>query len=219
MKIYVASSWRNQQQPDIVARLRRLGHDVYDFKNPPTRAGFSWAEIDPNWKQWTPEQYRVALEHPLAQAGFNSDMTALQDADACVLVLPCGASAHLEMGYAIGQGKKCVILLNNPLTEPELMYYMSTSIVSSVEELEDQFTYGKSKVFTNDEEWVIATDKEDLRAVLEEQGVTNPDTSLWTECDPKETWVYEDGEYSVSNTFEELAVLVGRGYLGCSKSL
>lgn len=34
MKIYVASSWRNNRQPDVVKFLRDLGHEVYDFKNP-----------------------------------------------------------------------------------------------------------------------------------------------------------------------------------------
>lgn len=34
MKIYVASSWRNQYQPEVVATLRAVGHEVYDFKNP-----------------------------------------------------------------------------------------------------------------------------------------------------------------------------------------
>lgn len=33
-KIYVASSWSNSSQPVIVAYLRSLGHDVYDFRKP-----------------------------------------------------------------------------------------------------------------------------------------------------------------------------------------
>ena len=34
MKIYVASSWRNERQPDVVQALRNAGHDVYDFRHP-----------------------------------------------------------------------------------------------------------------------------------------------------------------------------------------
>lgn len=34
-KIYVASSWRNSFQLDVVSFLRNEGHEVYDFKNPP----------------------------------------------------------------------------------------------------------------------------------------------------------------------------------------
>lgn len=41
-KIYVASSWRNSFQQDVVKFLRDVGHEVYDFKNPPHgRGGFS----------------------------------------------------------------------------------------------------------------------------------------------------------------------------------
>ena len=35
-KIYVASSWRNVYYPDVVAKLRKTGHEVYDFRNPPS---------------------------------------------------------------------------------------------------------------------------------------------------------------------------------------
>lgn len=89
-KIYVASSWRCARQPEVVQALRQAGHEVYDFKNPPNRSGFSWGDIDPAWKQWSAAKFREGIEHPLAKAGFEEDMTALREADACVLVLPCG---------------------------------------------------------------------------------------------------------------------------------
>lgn len=34
MKIYVASSWRNAYQPQVVDALRKEGNEVYDFRNP-----------------------------------------------------------------------------------------------------------------------------------------------------------------------------------------
>ena len=34
--IYVASSWRNGYYPEVVAKLREAGHEVYDFRNPPS---------------------------------------------------------------------------------------------------------------------------------------------------------------------------------------
>jgi hypothetical protein len=105
-KIYVASSWRNTQQPEVVRALRTDGHLVYDFRNPREgNDGFRWLEIDPDWEKWTPEQYRAALDHPVAKRGFASDFDAMKWADTFVLVLPCGRSAHLELGWACGQGK------------------------------------------------------------------------------------------------------------------
>ena len=58
-RIYVASSWRNEYYPEVVAKLREAGHDVYDFHN---------------------------------------DIEAMEACDVCVLVLPCGRSAHTEAG-------------------------------------------------------------------------------------------------------------------------
>lgn len=87
-KIYVASSWRNQHQPQVVSFLREQGHEVYDFRHPAGKTGFQWSQIDEDWRNWSTDQYRAALEHPIAQAGFKSDFDAMQWADVCVLVLP-----------------------------------------------------------------------------------------------------------------------------------
>jgi nucleoside 2-deoxyribosyltransferase len=135
MKVYVASSWRNQLQPAVVAALREAGHDVNDFKNPaPGNNGFHWPEIDENWQAWTPEQLREAHKHPIAEAGFKLDMDALTGADACVLVMPSGRSAHIEAGYAVGAGKPTCILLAEG--EPELMYKMAHTVLT-IEEAVD----------------------------------------------------------------------------------
>jgi hypothetical protein len=124
VKIYVASSWRNILQPGVVAALRSMGHEVYDFKHPePGDSGFSWSEIDPGWLKWTADEYKKALEHPAAQRGYALDMGAMQWADACVLVLPCGRSAHLEAGWFAGAGKPLHILTRDG-EEPELMAKM-----------------------------------------------------------------------------------------------
>lgn len=135
-RIYVASSWRNELQPEVVMALRADGPVVYDFKNPrPFNTGFKWSEIDPNWEQWTPAEYRAALDHPVAQRGFASDFDAMKWADTFVLVLPCGRSAHLELGWAAGQGKQTLILLDK--MEPELMVKMVDHICLDLEEVRD----------------------------------------------------------------------------------
>lgn len=121
-KIYVASSWRNFRQVMVVTTLRSCGHEVYDFRNPFIgNKGFHWSEIDPNWKSWNGDQFRYALKHPVAQDGFKSDHAAMEWADTFVMVLPCGRSAHLELGWACGKGKRTIILLDEQ-QEPELMY-------------------------------------------------------------------------------------------------
>ena len=133
MKVYVASSWRSPHQPDVVLALRAAGHEVYDFRNPPTRSGFAWSDIDPDWQSWTVAEYVHALDHPLAMAGFKSDMDALRWCDACVYVLPCGRSASMELGWAVGAGKLTIALLDD--AEPELMIKMVDHICTHLGEV------------------------------------------------------------------------------------
>lgn len=144
MKIYVASSWRNALQPSIVADLRAQGHEVYDFRHPPggDHLGFSWSDVDPDWRSWTPEAYLAALEHPIAVAGFESDFGAMAWADAGVLVLPSGRSAHLEAGYFVGAGKPLYVLLapeefvaDRSQHVVELMYRMATGVFATIDDL------------------------------------------------------------------------------------
>lgn len=134
--VYVASSWRNPQQQVVCAALRDAGIDHYDFRNPEGGTGFSWSQVKTgatpslptlrtkgsDWEEV--EEYLAMIAHPRAEAGFGSDYAAMQKADAVVMVLPCGKSAHLELGWATGKGTATAILLEDPV-EPELMYLLA----------------------------------------------------------------------------------------------
>ena len=138
MRIYVASSWRNVWFPEVVEALRGAGHDVYDFRNPPDGGtGFRWSDVDEGWLEWTPQQYRDNLEHPLAERQFANDIRAMEECDVCVLLLPCGRSAHTEAGWFAGNGKK-VFLYIPERQEPELMYKLFNGVCCSLDELLDE---------------------------------------------------------------------------------
>lgn len=133
--VYVASSWRNTFQPAVIATLKSAKIDCYDFRNPePGDKGFAWSEIDPDWLTWTPEQYVKQLDHLRAVDGFAKDFAAMERADTFVLILPCGRSAHLELGWAVGAGKRTAILLDER-PEPELMYKMVDYLATSLFDL------------------------------------------------------------------------------------
>lgn len=137
-RIYLASSWRNEEQPHLVTMLRNNGHQVYDFRNPPSKAGFQWKDMDKDWQSWTAEKYVELLEGtPDASFGFIADYRAMQWADTCVLALPCGRSAHLEAGYFNGANKRLLIYMPK-LEEPELMYLMANKICLNRHELLDE---------------------------------------------------------------------------------
>lgn len=100
MDIYLASSWNNSRYPDILKYLREAGHVVYDWRQ--------------NIKG--------------SPTTYTKNMVALRQCDVCILLLPCGRSAHLELGYAVGRGKPTAILhsQNSEQEKSELMYYMVT---------------------------------------------------------------------------------------------
>lgn len=134
--IYLASSWRNVAQPYLVTILRTWGYEVYDFRNPkPGNTGFAWTDVDVNWETWTVEDYMEALKHQVAEEGYALDIGALDAADTVLLLQPCGRSAHLELGYGVGKGKKTGILLADG--EPELMVKMVDWMGNEVNALAD----------------------------------------------------------------------------------
>ena len=135
LKIYVASSWRNKYYTEVVKRLREEGHEVYDFRNPPHGGhGFRWTEVDENAMDWTFEQYAEGLYHPKAERQFAADLEALEWADTCVLVLPCGRSAHTEAGWMAGAGKRVIAYIPE-MSEPELMYKLFDAVVGDLDGL------------------------------------------------------------------------------------
>jgi hypothetical protein len=135
VKLYVASSFRNARYPDLVALLRACGHDVHDWRDHAHRGGkaIEADRLDPQ----TLAEFRAAVSTERAARTFADHMAALAWCDACVLVLPCGRSAHLEMGYARGLGKRVVVLFD-PAREPfgcDLMYRMADRLLADPSDL------------------------------------------------------------------------------------
>lgn len=133
MKLYIASSWRNGYYTDVLNGLRQAGYDVYDFRNPPIGNRFKWSYVSEDYIQWSPQVYKEQLRgNPLAQQQLKNDIEAMESCDACVLVLPCGRSAHTESGWFAGKGKKVIAYLPEKV-EPELMYGLFTDICCTLE--------------------------------------------------------------------------------------
>ncbi|MEO5368505.1 MAG: nucleoside 2-deoxyribosyltransferase domain-containing protein [Magnetococcus sp. DMHC-1] len=121
MKIYLASSWRNQYYDKVISAIRRLKDvSVYDFKQQQFTKWTLLGELAKDQAVCTREFDRE-LETERTRDAFETDYKALNNADVVVLVLPCGISAHMEAAYAAGQGKT-VFIWTNGMIIPELMY-------------------------------------------------------------------------------------------------
>jgi hypothetical protein len=146
-RIYVASSWKCWQQELVVQCLQALGNDVYDFK----KDGFSWKEVMPRWDGNTvhEDEYLEALGHPRAIEGYNRDYDHLRRADITILVLPCGRSAHLELGMAVGMHQRTAIYLDGEMNEgqvtPDLMYKMVDHIAPNMHSLLEWVGHAEKK--------------------------------------------------------------------------
>jgi hypothetical protein len=154
-RIYLASSWKNGFHKPMVRTLRSLGHQVYDFTargdtlHPGGQVcqGFEWQQIGApkNLKDWCFSDYLEAVtKRPEAAAGYLSDLRYMEWADTCLLLLPCGRSAHLEAGYMKGRGKRVIIHLPEAEDdfEPELMYLLADHITCYNYQLEEALRNG-----------------------------------------------------------------------------
>lgn len=141
--------------------LRDLGHEVYDFRNPAQgQSGFGWRECKLPWGE-TIDMHDMGLyvrhiaQNPMAQAGFRRDRDALHWCDTCVLLLPCGRSAHLEAGYAMGQGKETFVLLSPDGFEPELMYLLGDHICETADDLRVALNHASEQRCRTAYGWVV----------------------------------------------------------------
>lgn len=133
MTLYIASSWRNERYPLVLEALRAEGFACFDFRQAET--GFRWTDIA-GPKPWSAATLTKSLRHPTAERAFVADYRGMFDANACVLVLPCGKSAHLEAGWFTGRVRPLVVYMPEP-DEPELMYLLAgnVQIVGAIAEI------------------------------------------------------------------------------------
>lgn len=134
MKVYLGGSLRNPRVREVANRLREKGIEVFD----------DWAstapDADDHWKAYEQARGRTfieALQGHFARNVFEFDKAHLDEADAFVLVLPAGRSAHAELGYMAGCGKRTVVLLAPEIEDErwDHMLQFAEYIVSTIDEV------------------------------------------------------------------------------------
>lgn len=117
--IYLIGSLRNDKIPPLGVTLRKLGFDVFDDWH---GAG---PEADDHWRNYERirgRHYYQAIQSQAATNTFGLDYRNLNRCDIGVLVMPAGKSAHLELGYMLGKGKRCYVLFEEVPERWDLMY-------------------------------------------------------------------------------------------------
>ena len=135
-RIYVATSWRNNKHHELISLLRENGHKVYDFTKP--EGVFKqnvWDEISLDHDKCTSSQFVSAITTPSVEERFDNHLAAMSAADTCILLLPCGNSAHSEAGFMAGIGKRVFVFNYENQVRPELMYLLYEGYTNSVDDL------------------------------------------------------------------------------------
>jgi len=126
MKIYTASSWKNESLVRVIAEgLRANGHDVYCFCE--QGAGqhiFEWDNVVTH-----DDDGITCLDTDDSRRAFDVDKRGLDWAECCLLINPSGRDAHLEAGYAKGRGKLLIILGDWPKGEFSNMYHFADKLI------------------------------------------------------------------------------------------
>ncbi len=140
-KLYLIGSLRNPKIPKIAKKIRELGFNVFD----------DWyaagPEADDKWRDYEKARgrtYKEALKGLAADHVYEFDLKHLDESDIAILYLPAGKSGHLELGYAIGKGKRAYILLDNP-DRWDVMYLFADGVFHNFEELAEELKKIKSE--------------------------------------------------------------------------
>lgn len=130
--IYLIGSLRNPQVPIVAAQLRAAGYDVFDdWYAAGEKADDAWRD----YEKARGHRLKEALEGKAARHVFEFDKTWLRQADVVVLMTPAGKSGHLELGWALGQGKPGFILLDNDPDRYDVMYAFATGVAETMDQL------------------------------------------------------------------------------------
>jgi nucleoside 2-deoxyribosyltransferase len=133
-RVYLIGSLRNRKIVEVGNALREAGHEAVDDWMAPG------PEADDHWKTYESNRgrtYAEALKGLAATHAFEFDLAHIKRVDAGVLVLPCGKSGHLELGYMIGRGQLGYVLFpEEPAKDRwDLMYKFAHGIFFNVDDL------------------------------------------------------------------------------------
>lgn len=134
MRVYLIGSLGNGEVPYVAEILRAAGHEVFA----------SWfaagPEADRHWEMYERGRgltFEAALRDYAAQAVFNFDRRHLEACDVAVLLMPAGRSGHLELGYAIGKGKRGFICHPSEPERWDVMAAFAERVCIGVDELKE----------------------------------------------------------------------------------
>lgn len=133
--MYLIGSLKNAQVPVLAQQLRSRGLRVFDSWYAP---GPEADDFLRDYERTKKLGYREAIYGYAARHIFEFDKYHLDNARCVVLLMPAGKSGHLELGYAIGQGKSGYILFDAEPERFDVMHNFATDIFFDVNKLSER---------------------------------------------------------------------------------
>ncbi len=130
--VYVIGALGNQDIIPFTIELEAQGLNPFSEWHTPGPEADSYLLKYAKARGWS---YKQALNSYAAKQVYQFDKEHIDRCPAAVLLAPAGRSAHLELGYVIGKGKRGYIYFP---TEPErfdVMYQFATGIFFDKSEL------------------------------------------------------------------------------------
>jgi hypothetical protein len=109
MKFFIASPWRNKDAvKGLTDALAARGHKAYSFLESGANLATGTSVVD------EARQFSHSIvdweDDPLIGAIFESEMQALRESHAVILLEPAGRASLAEAGIAYGMGKKVAVV-------------------------------------------------------------------------------------------------------------
>jgi hypothetical protein len=133
--IYVGGSLRNPKIPEIANELQKAtGERVFaDWHGAGPKADDHLREYE--IARNPASDIRTVLKSALAKSAFDFDKKHIDEADTFVLVMPAGRSGFLELGYALGKGKRGYVLFDGEPERWDIMLLFCNGVALSIAEL------------------------------------------------------------------------------------
>lgn len=132
--LYLIGSLRNDKIPHLAKEMREAmpSFEVFDdWFSPGPEADDFWR----NYEKVRGSTYKEALNNWAGKHVFEFDKFHIDRSQVGVVYMPAGKSAHLELGYMLGQGKLGYILFDEEPERWDVMYQFATDVFFSKEEL------------------------------------------------------------------------------------
>lgn len=121
----------------MTQELEQMGHSTYSFINSGANL-LTGRPIEAEMKEFSEALMNWKIDDRIAKIA-QSEVQALRESDAIILLLPAGDSSHMEAGIGYGMGKRMILI--GPVEKPEIIYLLFNHAYLDVSSFLKEFSF------------------------------------------------------------------------------